>query len=106
MAEIILPITFMVMALIVLAVILLWLRKHLLADASIESGGGLSLHELRSMRDQGLIDEQEYERMRATLVPTAGEVHPDVAALRAGRSPENTDAEGEVEPGDAKGSPG
>ncbi len=91
MADVILPITFMVMALIVLGVVLLWFRKHLLTDGSVESGGGLTLHELRSMRDQGIIDDDEYERMRAALIPTTSEVHPEVAALRAGRSSENSD---------------
>ena len=55
-------------------VILLAVRRHMMSedapagDASL----GLSLHDLRTMQSEGMIDEEEFERMKLLVVGQAG----------------------------------
>ncbi|MEM8834772.1 MAG: hypothetical protein AAGD00_03020 [Planctomycetota bacterium] len=77
----------MIAAAIVGGALILAIRRRLFGE-STESmrTPPLSLHEIRRMRDNGEIDEGEFERLKALII---GEVvstpHPNVAELRAAK---------------------
>lgn len=63
----------LVAVVIVGSVALFMIRRRLLDDARPDDGLGLSLHDLRVMRDAGTLSEEEFEKARRAITgPAAG----------------------------------
>lgn len=85
-------ITMMIVAFVIMGVVLLFIRKNLFVKDIDVSGESLSLHDIRELHRTGRITDEECERMKALVLPTNREVHPDVAALRPATDPPPNDA--------------
>ena len=89
MAPVLIWIGALMAAVIVGIVILLAVRRHAMAldDAELDASLGMTLHDLRTMRAEGMIDEDEFERMKALVVGQAGARHDHdlVRAMREAR---------------------
>lgn len=102
--EIILLIAALLGMVILLAIILIAVRKATLNTDEATADLGLTLHDLRIMRDEGRITEAEYESMKAVIIPATRQAHPDVDALRRSRGPATETPDTEAPP--AEESPG
>lgn len=58
----------LIVALIVLGLIVLWLRRKYLADESSQVDGVWTLQQLRELRAKGEISEHEFQRLRAEMI--------------------------------------
>jgi hypothetical protein len=93
----------LIVLVVVGSVVVLALRRRMLSNEE-ESGQGLLLSDLRSLRDRGMLSEAEYEAMRARMTQKAKEaalldpkVRAQVEALRGkkGKREEGKKAERE-----------
>lgn len=93
----------LVAAVLVLAVVMLKLRRRLLAN---EDAGGapLTLHDLRQLRVKGAMSEEEFERAKAALIGSVGGGRPGRPAPERGAEPETGyPSTGEPPAGDSAG---
>jgi len=81
-SKIILPIVGMAIALVVLGVVLLALRRSLLSPEDEIAGEGLSLHSIRELHRAGKISDEEFEVMKKTILPASREIHHEVLAMK------------------------
>ncbi len=91
-------------------VILLVVRRRMVIDDLGDSDAslGLTLHDLRTMRGEGMIDEEEFERMKLLVVGEAGarQDHDLVRQMREARRRAEDAGVLEAEPGyDLTGAP-
>jgi len=94
-------------AVLVASTLVLWIRRRLLAkDAA--AGPGMSLHELRTLRDQGRLSDEEFESLRLALVRHAsGGAGPKESSERsASGSPTPDRTQTRVVDWDARAKPG
>ncbi len=70
--QLLVPIGLMIALLIVGMIIFVWLRRYYLDDADNEQGAGLTLHQLRTLKAEGKLSEQEYEMARLAILGQAG----------------------------------
>lgn len=53
--------------------VVVWIvRKRVFDESEADGGGGLSLHDLREMRDRGDLSEEEYERAKGAVLGGMG----------------------------------
>ncbi len=77
----------LIVALVVLGMFVLWLRRKYLADDSTQADGVWSLQQLRDLRISGEISEDEFQRLRAEMIGRH--------ALRSAGTQESTGVDGQ-----------
>ena len=66
------PILLMILALIVALVVFVWIRRQYIESDSDLAGEGFTLQQIREMRAQGKLTDEEYESARALILGQAG----------------------------------
>jgi len=92
LGEILLPLGLMIAVLVVLGVVLMALRRRLLAPVRVPEAG--MFEQLRRMREEGSITPQEYDAIRQKIVSrVAGETMRSERSAGGSEAPERTDSE-------------
>ena len=79
----------LIVALLVLGIFVLWLRRKYLSEEATHSDGVWSLQQLRDLRISGEISEAEFQRLRAEMIGRH--------ALRSGDTQESTGVDAELD---------
>lgn len=66
------PILLMILALIVALVVFVWIRRQFIESDADLAGEGFTLQQIREMRAQGKLTDEEYESARALILGQAG----------------------------------
>lgn len=57
---------------LILFVVVIWMRKKTLGGDNDKPGGGFLLSDLRKMRDEGKMTDEEFEKAKAAIIGLAG----------------------------------
>jgi hypothetical protein len=74
--EVLIPIVLMILLIVTGVLAFSWIRRHYLDDPQDPLGAGLTLHQLRTLKAQGMLNEEEYESARRAVLAQSGAAIP------------------------------